>query len=65
VWRSLAQPWTTCRCTVIHYMNKLMYCIHDCILTYLQILSEWEMDLLEQRVKPLEGNWTFLGPLLQ
>jgi hypothetical protein len=42
-----------------------MYCIHDCTLTYLRILSEWEPDLLEQRVKPMVGNWTFLGPLLQ
>jgi hypothetical protein len=33
-----------------------MYCIRDCTLTYLRILSEWELDLLEQRVKPLVGN---------
>jgi chromosome segregation ATPase len=32
---------------------------------YMRILSEWKQDLLEQRVKPLVGNWTFLGPLLQ
>jgi hypothetical protein len=43
-------------------MRKFMYCIHDCILTYLRILSEWEPDLLEQRVKPLVGNWTISGP---
>jgi hypothetical protein len=64
-WRILAQPWTTCRFTVIHYMRKFMYCIHNCTLTYLRFLSEWEPDLLEQRVKPLVGNWTFSGPLLQ
>jgi hypothetical protein len=46
-------------------MRKFMYCIHDYTLTYLRILSKWEPDLLEQRVKPLEGNWTFSGPLLQ
>jgi hypothetical protein len=45
MWRSLAQPWTTCRCTVIHYMRKFMYCIRDCTLTYLPTLSEWELDL--------------------
>jgi hypothetical protein len=38
-----------------------MYCIHNYTLTYLRILSGWEPDLLEQRVKPLEGNWTFSG----
>ena len=42
-----------------------MYYIHDCTLTYLRILLEWESDLLEQWVKPLVGNWTFSGPLLQ
>jgi hypothetical protein len=50
---------------VIHYMRKFMYCIHNCTLTSLRILSGWEPDHLEQRVKPLEGNWTFSGPLLQ
>jgi hypothetical protein len=33
-----------------------MTCIRDCTLTYLQILSEWELDLLEQQVKLLVGN---------
>jgi hypothetical protein len=42
-----------------------MYCIRNYILAYLRILSEWEPDRLEQRVKPLEGIWTFSGPLLQ
>jgi hypothetical protein len=65
MWRSLAQPWTTCRFTIIHYMRKFMYCIHNCTLTYLRILSEWEPGLLEQRVKPLVRNWTFSGPRLQ
>jgi hypothetical protein len=61
----LSIPWTTCRCTIIHYMRRFMYCIRNCTLTYPQLLSEWEPDLLEQRVKPLVGNWTFSGPLLQ
>jgi hypothetical protein len=64
VWRSLVQPWTTCRCTVILYMRNFMYCIRNNTLTYLWIPSEWEPDLLEQQVKPLVGNWTFSGPLL-
>jgi hypothetical protein len=42
-----------------------MYCIRDCTLTYLQTLSEWELDLLEQQVKLLAGNWIFSSPLLQ
>jgi hypothetical protein len=50
---------------VIHYMRRFMYCIHNCTLTYLRILSGWKSDLLEQRAKPLEGNWTFSGLLLQ
>ena len=65
VWRSLARPLITCRCTAIHYMRKFMNCIRDCTLTYLQILSEWELDLLEQQVKHLAGNWIFSSPLLQ
>jgi hypothetical protein len=44
---SLAQPWTTCRFIVIHYIRKFMYCIHNCTLTYLRILSGWKPDLLE------------------
>jgi hypothetical protein len=64
-WRSLAQSWTTYRFIVIHYMRKFMYCIHNCTLTYLRILSGWKPDLLEQRAKPLVRNWTFSGPLLQ
>jgi hypothetical protein len=47
VWRSLARPLTTCRCTAIHYMRKFMNCIHDCTQTYLPTLLEWESDLLE------------------
>jgi hypothetical protein len=61
----LSQPWTTCRFIVIHYMKKFMYCIHNYTLTSLWILLGWESDHLEQRVKPLEGKWTFSGPLLQ
>jgi hypothetical protein len=55
-WKSLAQPWITCRFIVIHYMKKFMYCIHNCTLMSLRILSGWEPDHLEQQVKPLEGN---------
>jgi hypothetical protein len=42
-----------------------MNCIHDCTPTYLPTLSEWELDLLEQQVKHLVGNWIFSSPLLQ
>jgi hypothetical protein len=56
VWRSLARPLTTCRCTAIHCMRKFMNCIRDCTSTYLPTLSEWELDLLEQQVKHLVGN---------
>jgi hypothetical protein len=53
VWRSLARPLTTCKCTAIHYMRKFMNCIRDCTPTYLPTLSEWEPDLLEQQMKHL------------
>jgi hypothetical protein len=39
-----------------------MNCIRDCTLMYLQTLSEWELDLLEQQVKHLVGNWIFSSP---
>jgi hypothetical protein len=42
-----------------------MTCIRDCTLTYLQTLSEWELDLPEQQVKLLAGNWIFSSRLLQ
>jgi hypothetical protein len=41
-----------------------MYCIHDCTQTCLPTLLEWEPNPLEQQVKDLVGNWTFLNPLL-
>jgi hypothetical protein len=43
-------------------MRKFMNCIRDCTLTYLQTLSEWELDLLEQQVKHLAENWIFASP---
>jgi hypothetical protein len=46
VWRSLAQPWITCRSVIIHYMKKFMCCIHNCTRTSLQILSGWKPNLL-------------------
>jgi hypothetical protein len=54
MWRSLAQPLTTCRCIAIRYMRKFMNCICDCTQTYLPTLLEWEPDLLEQQVKHLD-----------
>jgi hypothetical protein len=41
-----------------------MYCIRDCTQTCLPTLLEWEPNPLEQQVKDLVGNWTFLNPLL-
>jgi hypothetical protein len=42
-----------------------MNCIRDYTLTYLPTLLEWELDLLEQQVKQLVGNWIFSSPHLQ
>jgi hypothetical protein len=46
-------------------MRKFMNCIRDYTLTYLQTLPKWELDLLEQQVKLLVGNWIFSSALLQ
>jgi hypothetical protein len=63
VWRNLARPSTACKCTVILYMKKYMYCMLDYTRTCLQML-QWEPDHWVQQMKDLMGSWTFLSPLL-
>jgi hypothetical protein len=41
-------------CNTLHEEVHVLY--SHCTLTCMRILSEWEPDLLEQRVKPLVGN---------
>jgi hypothetical protein len=64
VWQSLVWPSIACKCTVILYMRKYMYCMLDCTRTCLPTLLRWEPDHREQQVKDLMESWTFLGPHL-
>jgi hypothetical protein len=49
-------------CNTLHEEVHVLYSrLHQ---TYLPTLLEWEPDPLEQQVKDLVENWTFLNPLL-